>query len=191
MFNIICRTYTVSGAYRKLISKVQNLSWKTVKYNDPNDNLIRSDLEELNGEEEPQDAPGKKRKLIKSTHQIIILFLDGKYTALIVDFCLNSSCYATMVLREILKMDTSNASHSKLNNYHETIKPKDEPKATTSDFPQPASLLANQDKFEEFKKAIFETTPSKRKLSESENGDNKTKKSTEKEVALKIQPSLI
>lgn len=94
------RTYTLSGAYRKIIVKVENLSWKILNYNDPTENLIRSDLEELNKLPEPQDVP------------------DGKYKALVIDFALQSSCYATMALREILKTDTSSSSHAKLNNYH-------------------------------------------------------------------------
>lgn len=165
-----------------------------MKYNDPNDNLIRSDLEELNGEDEPQDAPGKnKPNNINQPVSWTVSFLDGKFTALIVDFCLNSSCYATMVLREILKTDTSKAAHSKLNNYHEKVKPAKKAQATTSDFPKPHSLLADQDKFEEFKRAIFEKPTLKRKLSEEqEDGDGAMKKSsTESEASLKMQPSLI
>lgn len=60
------------------------------------DNLIRSDLEELRGEPEPEFSA------------------DGPQQSLLVQFQLPSSTYATMVLREILKEDTSPANQSKL-----------------------------------------------------------------------------
>lgn len=92
------RTYTLSGTYRKILSKVQNSSWKLIHYNEPILSLIRSDYEEMRGEEEPQTVP------------------DGKYKGLILDFCLSSCCYATMVIREILKTDTSSQVHAQLSN---------------------------------------------------------------------------
>lgn len=60
-----------------------------MNYNNENDTLIRSDIEELNGEAEPKSIE------------------DGKQKALILEFSLPSSSYATMALREILKCDTS------------------------------------------------------------------------------------
>lgn len=41
------------------MGKVKNLSWKITHYNDPNDNLIRSDYEELKGDAEPQELTSK------------------------------------------------------------------------------------------------------------------------------------
>lgn len=67
-----------------------------MKYNTENDTLIRSDLEELRGEPEPQNI------------------VDGSQKALIVEFSLPSSSYATMALREILKCDTSVGSQMEL-----------------------------------------------------------------------------
>lgn len=67
-----------------------------MKYNSENDTLIRSDIEELRGENEPAAIP------------------DGCQKALIVEFTLPSSSYATMALREILKCDTSVASQMRL-----------------------------------------------------------------------------
>lgn len=68
-----------------------------VRHNEETDNLIQSDYELLKGEPAP------------------IFTDDGPLTALIVDFCLPSSTYATMVLREILKLDTSPANQARLN----------------------------------------------------------------------------
>lgn len=51
------RTYTLSGNYRKILSKAENVNWYTMGYNDPNDNLLISDFEELRDFDEPVDAP--------------------------------------------------------------------------------------------------------------------------------------
>ncbi|KAK5644034.1 hypothetical protein RI129_007879 [Pyrocoelia pectoralis] len=165
------KTYNLSGTYRKILAQVKNLSWKTVKYDHPNDILIRSDYEELTGAEE------QKR------HS------DGQYKGLCLDFCLDSSCYATMVLREILKIDTSASTQTKLNDYH-TKTDVDE------SFPGTDSLLSDPAKYELFKQQIF-ATPStdetKHKL--SENGDNNEplckRQKTEEDASIKIQPSLV
>lgn len=50
----------MSGKYRKIMAKVEDLSWHVLRYNDPNDNLIRSDYEELRGFDEPKNAPGNE-----------------------------------------------------------------------------------------------------------------------------------
>jgi hypothetical protein len=72
------------------------MSWHFKKYNLPTDNIILSDLEKLRCVPEPVDLP------------------DGKFKALIVDFCLPSSVYATMALRELLRQETSPYIQSQL-----------------------------------------------------------------------------
>ena len=89
------RTYSLSGAYRKVIIQPKNVSWKFVNFKNNDTNLILSDLEEIRGE--------------------VLTDLTGDHKALILDFCLPSSSYATMALREILKSDTSSSYQSQLN----------------------------------------------------------------------------
>lgn len=67
-----------------------------MKYNSETDVLIRSDVEEIRGEAEPKSIE------------------DGKQKALILEFTLPSSSYATMALREIMKCDTSVANQVQL-----------------------------------------------------------------------------
>jgi len=93
------RQYSVSGTYRRMIVRPENLTWKTMHYSNLMTTLIKSDLDEMNNVADPQDDP------------------EGEYKALILDFCLPSAAYATMALREILKTDTSSIHQATLNSY--------------------------------------------------------------------------
>ena len=72
-----------------MFGKVENFSWKFMKYQGPTDDLIISDYSKMQNDPEPQDNP------------------KGEHLALILDFVLPSSTYATMALRELMKSDTS------------------------------------------------------------------------------------
>jgi len=93
------RQYSVSGTYRRMIVRPENLTWKTMHYSNLMSTLIKSDLDEMNNVPDPQDDQ------------------EGEYKALILDFCLPSAAYATMALREILKTDTSSIHQATLNSY--------------------------------------------------------------------------
>lgn len=71
-----------------------------MRYNCDTDTLLQSDLEEIRKEKPPVSVD------------------DGQFTALVLEFNLPSSTYATMALREILKSDTSVASQV---NLHESV----------------------------------------------------------------------
>ncbi|CAG9799829.1 unnamed protein product [Chironomus riparius] len=86
------KMFSLCGAYRKAFVKPQKFSWKFLKYADQNDDLILSDYSRMM--KDPEIESNK----------------DGQNTALILDFSLPTSCYATMLLRELLKSDTSSAN---------------------------------------------------------------------------------
>ncbi|XP_055606686.1 pseudouridylate synthase 7 homolog [Uranotaenia lowii] len=88
------RKDAVTGAYRKVIVKPSQLSWKIVNYSKHDDPLILSDLEKLQKVAEPNYEG------------------DTPYKALMLNFILPPSCYATMAIREINRQDTS-AKHQR------------------------------------------------------------------------------
>lgn len=67
-----------------------------MKYHEETDALIQSDIEELRKQPVPTSSE------------------DGTLKALVLDFCLPSSSYATMALRELLKEDTSSANQCRI-----------------------------------------------------------------------------
>ncbi|XP_059473464.1 pseudouridylate synthase 7 homolog [Neocloeon triangulifer] len=107
------RKYSLGGAYRKMSILPTNVSWKIQHYDDVTEPLVLSDLDLI------------EKKEVKK-------FPDGKYKALVVDFCLPSSVYATMALREVLKVDTSSDHQKSLNPTEEKPKAEDEKTAAES-----------------------------------------------------------
>uniref|UniRef100_A0A8D0DRY6 Pseudouridylate synthase 7 homolog n=1 Tax=Salvator merianae TaxID=96440 RepID=A0A8D0DRY6_SALMN len=91
------RDYSLSGAYRKIIIRPQNVNWEVVAYDDPKIPLFSTDLDKL--ERKPP----------------VVLPTEGKYKALKMEFSLPPSTYATMAIREVLKMDTSIKNQTQLN----------------------------------------------------------------------------
>ncbi|KAG6459663.1 hypothetical protein O3G_MSEX011519 [Manduca sexta] len=91
---MLCRTYSMSGAYRRMCARPAELSWRRARYSDPRADLLLSDIDHIRG--------------CTTTAELE----DGKYKALIITLTLPPSCYATMALRELLKMDTSSATHA-------------------------------------------------------------------------------
>ncbi|XP_043275494.1 pseudouridylate synthase 7 homolog [Venturia canescens] len=83
------KKYSLGGGYRKILETAEDLSWKIVRYDGYHDDLIASDIDEMRKVEAPK------------------IETEGKHKALILEFSLNPSTYATMALREILEHDTS------------------------------------------------------------------------------------
>uniref|UniRef100_A0A0K8TWP2 Pseudouridylate synthase 7 n=1 Tax=Bactrocera latifrons TaxID=174628 RepID=A0A0K8TWP2_BACLA len=92
------KTFAMAGAYRKLLICPRDLTWKFRKYSTPEETLIASDWDRIAG----------KADKIENTEG------TGDLKALLLDFCLPPSVYATMFLRELLKSDTSAAQQLKI-----------------------------------------------------------------------------
>ncbi|CAH1986061.1 unnamed protein product [Acanthoscelides obtectus] len=163
------KTYTLSGNYRRVIQK-PDITWKIMFYNNPTDDLIRSDFDELRGLPEPKSVE------------------NGKYKALLIEVTLPTSSYATMLLREILKTDTSSSAHARLNDYHDNKNEKvsvenggesQENMEESPCFPG-SSLLADPEKFKEFQNSIFNVgSGEKRKHKEDDESSKKSKLTNE------------
>lgn len=94
------KEYSLPGAYRYIVIRPSNVDHEIVNYNDHTMPLFLTDLDKLSGKEEPCGVP------------------DGQYKAVRARFNLPSSSYATVALREILKIDMSSPFQTKLNEKH-------------------------------------------------------------------------
>lgn len=91
------KDYSLAGAYRKVVIRPSDVSWEMVSYDDPKIPLVHTDADKLEGRPEP------------------VFVKEGKYRALKMEFSLPPSTYATMAIREVLKMDTSIKNQTQLN----------------------------------------------------------------------------
>ena len=92
-FDSSVKDYKLPGDYRRLIIKPTDVDWELKSYTDPTTDLILSDWEKMKNPE--ADATDKS---------------EGESKALIIKFSLPSSSYATMALREIMKIETDKSS---------------------------------------------------------------------------------
>ncbi|XP_034074678.1 pseudouridylate synthase 7 homolog [Gymnodraco acuticeps] len=91
------KDYSLAGAYRRIIIRPTDVSWEVIQYDDPRISLVHSDFEKL----ENKPAPVYNK--------------EGKHRALRMEFSLPPSTYATMAIREVLKVDTSIKKQTQLN----------------------------------------------------------------------------
>lgn len=150
------KQYSLAGTYRKLFTKPENMSWEFKRYNSPTSVLIASDYEKLKDKRADDDIP------------------DGSFKALLLDFCLPSSAYATMALREILKADTSSMNQAKLEN--EEMKKFEKSKVVGTELPEGSAEL------QEVQEVAAEIQEVGAKLQElaAEDNENKRKIKDEK-----------
>ncbi|KAI9209567.1 pseudouridine synthase [Polychytrium aggregatum] len=93
----------------KVFVKPKDVSWRALRYNDLQSQLCLSDLDRVNNVPEPQNVEG------------------GRYLGIVCEFTLPSSSYATVALREIMKIGTSTGHHTALARELESAHVKSEP----------------------------------------------------------------
>ncbi|XP_039965819.1 pseudouridylate synthase 7 homolog [Bactrocera tryoni] len=145
------KTFAMAGAYRKLLICPRELTWKFRKYSTPEETLIASDWDRIAG----------KADKIENTEG------TGDLKALLLDFCLPPSVYATMFLRELLKSDTSAAQQLKIE--------KDEMSKVRVKMQTP-EVNESKDDAAQVESASEVTTTEKRKLTEDEAVEVEEKK---------------
>ncbi|XP_067682997.1 pseudouridylate synthase 7 homolog [Haliotis asinina] len=91
------KDYSLPGDYRHLLVTPRDVTWDVVTYNDFTVPLSQGDLDIMFNKPQPKSVN------------------EGKFRALRLEFSLPSSTYATMALREILKIDTSSTFQTSLN----------------------------------------------------------------------------
>ncbi|KAL7642508.1 UNVERIFIED_CONTAM: hypothetical protein RMT77_007069 [Armadillidium vulgare] len=92
------KTFNVGGTYRKVVIRIPNLNHFSCYYDDPTLPLLQSDLDVINN----VDVSCNRLE-------------QGKHKAVIVNFTLPTSSYATMALRELMKIETSSQFQETLN----------------------------------------------------------------------------
>ncbi|KAF0771299.1 pseudouridylate synthase 7 [Aphis craccivora] len=90
------KLFSLKGTYRSIVSKAEDIVWTTINHNDLNDDLLLSDIEVIENKQPFISVP------------------DGSFKSLSIEFSLRPSNYATMVIRQITKQDTSSHTQASL-----------------------------------------------------------------------------
>lgn len=86
--------FSMAGSYRPLMGRVHSLSYEMVQYASDNDDILMTDKDMLCAGKDPKTDD----RIIRAS---------GDQTAIVLRLRLALSCYATMALREFMKVDTS------------------------------------------------------------------------------------
>lgn len=97
------RDFSLAGSYRNLIQKPTDLEFKIAKYSEDTQQLVNTDLEILNN----QRGKDNGQKYMKDKLDRFVPEKGGVKTAVILKFRLGVSAYATMALRELMKLESS------------------------------------------------------------------------------------
>ncbi|XP_063881191.1 pseudouridylate synthase 7 homolog isoform X4 [Scylla paramamosain] len=102
------KAYAVGGVYRRLLVRPSNVAGTICYYRDPTKPLIQSDIDKLRGIDVKDNV-----------------LTEGPNKGVIVEMTLPSSSYATVALRELLKMETSSQFQATLNTVEYTPRNRD------------------------------------------------------------------
>lgn len=97
------RDFSLAGSYRNVIQKPVDLEYKIIHYSIPTQQLVNTDLEILNSHR----AKDNGQKYMKDKLERFVPDKGGDKTAVILKFKLGVSAYATMALRELMKLESS------------------------------------------------------------------------------------
>lgn len=98
------RDFSLSGSYRKIMGRANNLVYNVVNYKEDTTPLVRTDLEILRIKKE---AAEKGEPIPEVSRVIDDNGPDADKKAVILSMQLGTSSYATMALREFMKADSS------------------------------------------------------------------------------------
>ena len=125
-FESSVKTYNMPGDYRHMCVHATNVKWELKEYNDTQADILPS-LKELNRREREESNIVLENEFHSADNGNLEKQKNGtappegetkaSYTALLLSMSLPSSCYATMALREILRVETDRASLAKNNQY--------------------------------------------------------------------------
>ncbi|KAK9318874.1 pseudouridine synthase [Lipomyces orientalis] len=93
------KEFSLSGAYRHVLAMPGNIEWWCRRYADPLQQMVRTDLDILRVREETGVEPAR----VLDQEEILI----GDKLAVVLKLRIGPSQYATMALREVMKLETS------------------------------------------------------------------------------------
>lgn len=92
------REFSFAGSYRTILARAKELEFHIRRYDNPTEQLVHTDLDLLKMKKAGQDIPEQILPQVKG---------PGERLAVILKLQLDTSAYATMALREVMKADTS------------------------------------------------------------------------------------
>lgn len=87
------REFSLAGSYRHLLSRPDVVEWSIRKYEDDTEQMVKTDLDLL------QEGLGEDKRIVEGAN-------EGSKIAVLLKIQLGTAQYATMALREVMKLDT-------------------------------------------------------------------------------------
>jgi tRNA pseudouridine13 synthase len=94
------RDFQLAGSYRRLVECARDVQWRVVQHSTAEQQLVLTDLDTV-----------QKRGLEPHLESDA----GAAYLSLVLEFSLGRSCYATMALRELMRVETDKTFQASLN----------------------------------------------------------------------------